>query len=271
MKINKVYCLTYSATGTTDKVASAVAEAAAKKLGVSVESIGFTKPAQREEIRSFGEGDLVVVATPTYAGKMPNKLLPDFQAKLVGGGAAAIAVVTYGNRSFDNSLAELNAVLTNNGFAVVAGGAFVCRHAFSDLLAGDRPDFDDRRQAAELGEKAAEKLLAGDLTAVSVPGDAEAPYYVPKGTDGQPAKFLKAKPLTDLSKCSNCGACARACPTGAINPQNVAEVTGVCIKCQACVRKCTRKAKYFEDPAFLSHVAMLEQNFTDRKENALFW
>jgi hypothetical protein len=37
------------------------------------------------------------------------------------------------------------------------------------------------------------------------------------------------------------------------------------------VRKCTRKAKYFEDAAFLSHVAMLEQNFADRKENALFW
>ena len=119
MKIDHVYCLTYSATGTTDKVASAVAEAAAKKLGLSVESIGFTKPAQREEVRSFGEGDLVVVGTPTYAGKMPNKLLPDFQTKLVGG-AAAIAVVTFGNRSFDNSLAELNAVLTNNGFAILA-------------------------------------------------------------------------------------------------------------------------------------------------------
>ena len=70
MKIDHVYCLTYSATGTTDKVASAVAEAAAKKLGLSVESIGFTKPAQREEVRSFGEGDLVVVGTPTYAGDL---------------------------------------------------------------------------------------------------------------------------------------------------------------------------------------------------------
>lgn len=270
MKIEKVWALCYSATGTTDKLTSAVAEAAAKKLGVPMESVGFTKPADREAVRAFGPADLVVVGTPTYAGKMPNKLLPDFQAKLSGSGAAAIALVTYGNRSFDNSLAELNAVLTNNGFAVVAGGAFVCRHAFSDLLAGDRPDFDDRREAAQLGEKAAEKLLSGDLTAVAVPGDAEAPYYVPKGTDGQPAKFLKAKPLTDMSKCSNCGACARSCPTGAIKAENVAEVTGVCIKCQACVRKCTRKAKYFEDAAFLSHVAMLEQNFTDRKENALF-
>ncbi|MBQ2996725.1 MAG: 4Fe-4S binding protein [Oscillibacter sp.] len=271
MKIEKVWALCYSATGTTEKLTCAVAEAAAKALNVPMELVGFTKPAEREQSRAFGPADLVVVGTPTYAGKMPNKIMPDFKEKLAGNGAAAIAVVTYGNRSFDNSLAELNAVLTAGGFVVVAAGAFVCRHAFSDLLAGDRPDFADRRQAAELGEKAAGKLLGGDVSAVTVPGDAEAPYYVPKGTDGQPAKFLKAKPLTDMSKCSDCGACARACPTGAINPENVAEVNGVCIKCQACVRKCTRKAKYFEDAAFLSHVAMLEQNFTDRKENALFF
>ena len=58
---------------------------------------------------------------------------------------------------------------------------------------------------------------------------------------------------------------------GSISREDFRTVTGVCIKCQACVRKCTRKAKYFEDEAFLSHVAMLEQNFADRKENALFW
>ena len=112
--------------------------------------------------------------------------------------------------------------------------------------------------------------LTGVPEAVVVPGDAAAPYYVPKGTDGQPAKFLKAKPQTDLGKCTNCGACARFCPMGAIDPENVASVPGTCIKCQACVRKCTRHAKYFDDPAFLSHVAMLEQNFTEPKKNEVF-
>ncbi len=57
---------------------------------------------------------------------------------------------------------------------------------------------------------------------------------------------------------------------GAIDPANVAEVPGTCIKCQSCVRKCTRGAKYFDDPAFLSHVAMLERNFQEPKENRLF-
>ena len=101
-------------------------------------------------------------------------------------------------------------------------------------------------------------------------GDPEAPYYIPKGTDGEPAKFLKAKPRTDLTKCTNCGTCARLCPMGAIDPEDVYSVPGTCIKCQACVRKCTKHAKYFDDPAFLSHVAMLEQTFTEPKKNEVF-
>ncbi|MDD5931261.1 MAG: 4Fe-4S binding protein [Oscillospiraceae bacterium] len=271
MKIEKVYCLCYSATGTTGKVVSAVAEAIAKKLNVPMESIPFTLPAQREEAHAFSDRDLVVVGSPTYAGRMPNKIMPDYREKLSGGGTLAVSVVTFGNRSFDNSLAELTALLAEKGFRPIAAGAFVCRHAFTDVLAGGRPGFDDLSQARELGERAAEKVLSGNEGAVEVPGDSGAPYYVPKGTDGQPAKFLKAKPLTDLSKCSGCGVCARVCPTGAIDPADVSLVPGVCIKCQACVRKCTRHAKYFEDPAFLSHVAMLEQNFREDKENALFW
>ena len=57
---------------------------------------------------------------------------------------------------------------------------------------------------------------------------------------------------------------------GSINPENSAEVTRVCIKCQACIKKCPKKAKYFDDPAFLSHVAMLEQNYTRRAEPEMF-
>ena len=144
--------------------------------------------------------------------------------------------------------------------------------SFTDVLAAGRPDWDDKRQMGEFAARIADKVK--DLTdipaPVAVPGDAAAPYYVPKGTDGQPVKFLKAKPQTDLGKCTDCGACARLCPMGAINPSNVAEVPGTCIKCQRCVHKCTKHAKYFDDPAFLSHVAMLEQNFTEPKENEVY-
>ena len=85
MEIRKVWALYYSATGTTDKAVNTIAEELAAKLDLPMERIGFAKPAKREKEYSFTEIDLVVVGTPTYAGKMPNKLLPDFREKLKGG------------------------------------------------------------------------------------------------------------------------------------------------------------------------------------------
>ena len=272
MELEKVWALYYSATGTTDKAVNTIAEALAEKLQLPFERIIFTKPAEREKEYHFTSKDVVVVGTPTYAGKMPNKLLPDFQAKLKGSGALAVPVVLFGNRNYDNSLAELCSVLEKNGFHTVAAGAFVGRHAFTDKLGDGRPDWDDKREMKNFAAKVADKAkgLTELCPPVQVPGDVAAPYYVPKGLDGEPAKFLKAKSKVNLSKCSNCGACARMCPMGAIDPKNVSNVPGTCIKCQACVRRCTRHARYFDDPAFLSHVAMLEQNFEERKENQVF-
>lgn len=272
MDMSRVVALYYSATGTTDKAVNTIAEELAAKLRLPLERIEFTKPAERMKEYTFTERDLVVVGTPTYAGRMPNKIMPDFREKLKGGGALAVPVVLFGNRGYDNSLAELCAVLEAGGFHTVAAGAFVGRHAFTDELAYGRPGWSDLFEAKAFAKKISDKVKTlSDIPApVKVPGNSDAPYYIPKGTDGEPARFLKAKPKTRLTKCTNCGACARLCPMGAIDPNNVAEVPGTCIKCQRCVRKCTKGAKYFDDPSFLSHVAMLEQNFQEPKENEVF-
>ena len=47
--------------------------------------------------------------------------------------------MTYGNRSFDNALAELSAILEAKDFNLVAAGAFVANHAFSNILAAGVP------------------------------------------------------------------------------------------------------------------------------------
>ncbi len=270
MNVEHVTALSFSPTGTTAKVAETVAAELAIQLEVPAEYRSFTRPAEREQEYSFTEKDVVVVAAPTYAGKLPNKILPDFRGKLHGNGALAVALVTFGNRSYDNSLAELCAVLGENGFRTVAAGAFVCRHAFTDELAYGRPGWSDSFEMKNFAKKIAAKVTVGDILTPEVPGDAEAPYYVPKGTDGEPAKFLKAKPKTDLSRCSRCGACARLCPMGAIDPKNTDQIPGTCIKCHACVRKCTKGAKFFDDPAFLSHRTLLEKTYADPKENEVF-
>ena len=272
MEIKRICALYFSPTGNTEKTVTVIGETLAEQLGVPLERMSFTKPAERAQDYLFGPGDLVVTGAPTYAGKLPNKILPDFKARLQGNGALAVAMVTFGNRSYDNALAELCTVLEADGLHTVAGGAFVGRHAFTDTLAAGRPDWDDRKEMQNFAKAIADKVkyLTEIPAPIAVPGDAEASYYVPKGTDGQPAKFLKAKPLTDSSRCSGCGVCARVCPMGAIDPSDVYSVPGTCIKCQACVRRCTRHAKYFDDAAFLSHVAMLEQNFTEPKKNETF-
>ncbi len=272
MKIERVVALYFSPAGATGKTACTIAEELAVKLGVPCQEISFTRPGEREKEVAFTEKDLVVAASPTYAGKLPNKLLPEFREKWQGNGALAVAVVTFGNRSYDNALAELGAVLEGNGFHTVAGGAFVTRHAFTDELAYGRPGWSDTFEMKNFADSIADKVdsLTDVPAPVQLPGDADAPYYTPKGTDGQPAKFLKAKPKTDTSRCSRCGACVRMCPMGAINPADPADVPGTCIKCHACVRKCTKQAKSFDDPAFLSHRAMLEQTFAEPKENELY-
>lgn len=268
MEVTKIHGLCYSATGVTEKVVRALMEGLEEDLGLPGAVFhSFRKPGERALDHAFGPGDLVVVGSPTYAGRMPNKIMPDYQARLRGNGALAVAAVTFGNRAYDNALVELRALLEANGFHTLAAGAFPGRHAFTDALGEGRPDWDDRRAIRAFAKEIAGKLreLEEVPPPVEVPGDPEAPYYIPKGLDGEPVKFLKAKPKTDLGKCCDCGVCARTCPMGAIDPKNVAEVPGTCIKCQSCVRKCTHRAKYFDDPAFLSHVAMLERNFREPK------
>lgn len=272
MEIKTVYAVYFSATGNTRRVVTTLANALAESFEVPLELVDFTRPFAREESYFFTERDLVVFGTPTYAGKIPNKLLDFVKTGFSGGGALAVPVVTFGNRSFDNSLAELCACLESDGFHTIAGGAFACQHAFSDTLAAGRPDADDMAILAKLGSAVVGKV--GKMTEIPAPiqvdGDAAAAYYVPKGLDGEPKKFLKATPKTDLNKCTNCGVCASLCPMGSIDPANAAEVTGICIKCHSCVRNCPEGAKYFDDEAFLSHKAMLERDFTRRAEDKIF-
>ena len=151
MDVSQIHGLCYSATGVTEKVVRTLADELEKALGLAPQGIfhGFRKPLERAADYTFGPGDLVVVGTPTYAGRVPNKILPDFQARLHGNGALAVPVVAFGNRAYDNALAELCALLEAQGFHTLAAGAFVGRHAFTDRLAEGRPDWDDRREMQE--------------------------------------------------------------------------------------------------------------------------
>lgn len=130
---------------------------------------------------------------------------------LHGEGTPAVALVTYGGRAYDNALAEMCELLTKNNFKPAAGGAFLCRHVFSDKLAAGRPDAADLSELRMLAQGAALKLRSeGEIKPPKVPGDAQAAYYTPLKTDKTPAKFLKAKPSTAAVLCES-AVCAPSC------------------------------------------------------------
>ena len=270
MEIRRVCALFYSATGNTARTVHRISSAIAGQLQVPLESLDFTCPEDRSQPHLFPADTLVVAGTPVYAGKMPNKLLPHWKEKVKAQGAPAVGVVTFGGRSFDNGLAELCSLLEENGFHTIAAGAFVAPHVFSSILAADRPNQEDLALMDALAGSAADRVRSAPLsTPIHVPGDAGAPYYTPLGLDGKPAVFLKAKPKT-RDTCGRCGLCAARCPMGAISREDPTQVPGTCIKCHACVKICPNKAKYFDDPAFLAHVSMLEENFVRPAESRIF-
>lgn len=272
MKITEVCGVYFSPAGTTRTVVAAAAEAAAEALGVPVRLVSLNLPAAREKALDFPAETLVFVGAPTYAGRLPNKISPDLHRILRGNGTPAAAIVTYGNRAYENALAELSALLAENGFQPAAGAACVCRHSSARALAVGRPNENDLDEVRAFARKAALRVRdAGHIVPPAVPGEADSVYYVPKGTSGKPAKFLKVKPQTDPEKCTGCGKCAELCVMGSIDRENPALVPGICIKCQACVLGCPAGAKFFDDADYLSHQKMLEQNFAEpAKPNEFF-
>ena len=116
MNINTLY---FSATGTTEKIVSRIAAELKECLNQesSLSTFSFTSPEARADSKSYSAEDIVIVGVPVYAGRVPNVLLSYLEG-LEGNGAVAIAVVLYGNRNYDDALAELRNILYNKNWLV---------------------------------------------------------------------------------------------------------------------------------------------------------
>ena len=275
MKLEKIWAVYFSGTGTTRRTVERIAGGIASRLNLPAESVDFSRPAVRQETLRFGEKDPVVFGTPVYAGRVPNVLLPFLRERIMGGGALAVPVVLFGNRNYDDALIELRNILAADGMHPIAAGAFVGEHSFSRVLGANRPNAEDEALMDEFAARVAELaagLDAAPVKSVAVRGkEPLRPYYTPRDRAGNPINILKVKPKTDLSRCGGCGLCADLCPMGSIDPADVSAVRGICIKCCACVKGCPTGAKFFDDAGYLYHQHELEAQYARPAENEVFY
>ena len=268
--MRKIYGMYFSGTDTTKKIGEFLADRLSQYLQGEKRIYDFTLPAARKGYPEFTEDDIVVFGTPVIAGRVPNVLLP-YLRTIRGNQAAAVPVVLYGNRNYDDALIELRDLLENGGFRTMAAGAFIGEHTFSKILAAGRPDQKDMETAGTFARQIAESLAAWDGKH-PVPVKGETPYryyYQPRDRYGSKIDIRKVKPKVNDS-CTDCGLCVEICPMGSISGEDVRQYTGICMKCGACIKKCPHHARYYDDEGYLYHKKELEEMYERRAEPEIF-
>lgn len=253
MRLTLLY---FSPTHTTRKIVSAVGKVFFEKMLCETRIADVTSLAARQRAYPFGQDDVLIFGAPVYGGRVPALLLPFLQS-LQGNGARAVALSVYGNRDYDDALAETCSLLEGAGFRVCAAAAFVGEHSYSSLVSGGRPDAEDLLAACAFALAAYEKVESNASIGKRVPG--EKPYKEYSAFMSAP----KRMPAVDRQKCTRCGACIASCPVCNI----AADLSDLhrCIACAACVKGCLQGARAFTDEGVLSAKARLEQTCTARR------
>ncbi len=237
----------------------------------------MTKRLYRENHPISFKGDVVILATPVYYGRVPEEIL-SYLTSLKAEQVPVVLVVVYGNRAFEDALKELHDIAVAGKFIPVAGGAFVAEHSYSSKtcpIAPGRPDDGDIQKAREFGAAVREKLQNLESlehsTAFTLPG--QYPYIEPVNLNmiKKARSAVALTPETDTSKCTQCGQCIEVCPTGAISPDDVTQTDRwQCLICFACVKICPVEARRMNEPNFQSAIQALQQDCQDRKEPEIY-
>ncbi|MEG2188131.1 MAG: 4Fe-4S dicluster domain-containing protein [Clostridia bacterium] len=236
MEFNSLHSVFFSPTGNSRNVAGKIIPT----FGLPVTEYDLMKSRLTQPI-SFGKSDLLVVSLPVFEGRVPKICLESLHS-LKGQATPAIAIVTYGNRNYDDALLELTDILAANGFIPFAAAAFVAEHSILHRLGRKRPDADDLLEITDFAEKCKTKISKSDtdtLTPVTVKG--EHPYRT------IPVEFSLV-PTGDES-CTSCQLCTAVCPTGAISSDNPQLTNAsLCATCFACASVCPVRCRQPRDP-----------------------
>ena len=265
MKICSLKLVCFSPTGTS----RAIVQAVGRGIGHhAVELVDFTLPKTRERHLKTAADELLIVGVPVHVGRVPD-VACRWLRTLEADNTPTACIVVYGNREFDDALLELTDVIKERGGLPVAAAAFIGEHSFSSAdtpIAVARPDAADLYQA-ELFGRAVEKKLrsapsADESLSVEVPGNRPYRERLPR-----PAGSF----IATAEVCVECGSCAEACPVGAIDAENSAEVRDdECIFCCACIKSCPEHARTIRLSSLKEIAVRLSEECVVRKEPECF-
>ena len=237
----------FSPTGGTQAVADAIAG-----------SMPMQKVDLCGEVEAQAVGVPVLAVLPVYGGRLPEIAVERLR-HLKGQGQAAVAVVVYGNRAYEDTLVQMEDYAQNAGFQVIAAISAVAEHSIIHEYAAGRPNLDDCNELAEFGDRILEKATSDPLSKPSVPGNRP---YKKSGTGMVP----KAD-----SSCTSCGLCAQKRPAGAISANTPGTTDkSKCISCMRCVSICPVQARKVSSLMTTIAAAAIKKACSVEKANELF-
>ena len=225
-----IHAIYFSATETTKRIVTAIAE----RLCDECKFLSLS--ARQPESIVMNHDDIAILGVPVYGGRVPGLAVERLKA-IHGKGQKAIAVCVYGNRDYDDALVELCDIAEQQGFTLIAAGAFIAEHCIFPKVATNRPDDVDMKNITLFADLCRRRIAGVEaFNKDAVKGNR--PYLTPAG--------VPIHPKADKRKCIRCGQCAQECPTGAIDKANPYHTNNsICISCCRCISVCPSHARSF--------------------------